>query len=576
MEDKMSKAARKSTSLRIALATVRDRQTIYRLRHEVYARELGQHPENSTGKLFDSLDAFNLYITASVGGKIVGFISITPPNQASYSIDKYFSRANLPFPFDGDLYEVRLLTVIKAYRGRQVANLLMYAAFRWIEAHGGKRIVAIGRQEVLDIYLKVGLQLMGYQTQSGAVTYELLQGTTSRLRDRLARYASVLNKLEAGIDWGLDIPFHSPQACYHGGDFFEAIGDEFDYLDRSRYIINADVLDAWYPPSPKVVHALQDYLPWLLRTSPPTDCGGMIRTIARVRSVEPDCILPGAGSSDLIFLALRQWLTASSRTLILDPSYGEYAYLLEQVIGCRVERLPLARSNNYRLDLSLLEAQFAKDYDLIVLVNPNSPTGQHVPRPELEQVLRRAPKQTRVWVDETYVEYAGPDQSLEQFAARRENIIVCKSMSKVYALSGVRAAYLCAGPHLIAPLRRITPPWAVSLPAQVAAVKALQDPEYYAKCYEETHVLRNQLAEALLASSKMEIIPSVTNYLLCHLPPDGPDALAVVERCRDYGLFLRNAATMGSELGRHALRIAVKGAETNPQVVEMLARAMSE
>src|SRR5205085_4484533 len=139
------------------------------------------------------------------------------------------------------------------------------------------------------------------------------------------------------------------------------------------------------------------------------------------------------------------------------------------------------------------------NYDLMVLVNPNSPTGRHISRSHLEDVLRRAPLGTRVWIDETYVEYAGADQSLESFAARSENVIVCKSMSKVYALSGARVAYLCAGAHQLEELRAITPPWVVSLPAQVAAVRALQDPSYYADRYRETAALRQELSLRLTA-----------------------------------------------------------------------------
>ena len=106
--------------------------------------------------------------------------------------------------------------------------------------------------------------------------------------------------------------------------------------------------------------------------------------------------------------------------LILDPTYGEYAHVLERVVGCRVERLLLQRAEQYRLDPGLLELSMAGEYDLVVLVNPNSPSGQHVPREELEDALRKAPPATRVWVDETYVDYAGPGQSLEPFAGRSE------------------------------------------------------------------------------------------------------------------------------------------------------------
>ncbi len=238
-------------------------------------------------------------------------------------------------------------------------------------------------------------------------------------------------------------------------------------------------------------------------------------------------------------------------------------------MGCRVERLPLWRAEQYRLDPDRLELSLAGEYDLIVLVNPNSPSGQHVRREALEEVLRKTPPATRVWVDETYVDYAGPGQSLEGFATRSENVVVCKSMSKSHALSGARVAYLCAGPHQLESLRPLTPPWSVSLPAQIAAVQALEDPGYYAAKYEETQVLRRQLMKAL-KSLDWEIIPSVTNFILCHLPENGPDAGTLIARCRDRGLFLRDAASMGSQLGDRAVRLAVKDAETNRRMMGIL------
>jgi len=338
-------------------------------------------------------------------------------------------------------------------------------------------------------------------------------------------------------------------------------------------VINADVLDAWFPPSPKVLAALQEFLPWLLRTSPPAGCEGLMDVVAGARGVRPQNILPGAGSSDLIFRALRHWLTPRSHALILDPTYGEYAHVLEQVVGCTVDRLTLSRRNDYAVEFDRLETALADGYDLVALVNPNSPTGRHVPRAELERVLKRAPARTRVWVDETYVEYAGPGQSLEAFAARSENVVVCKSMSKVYALSGARVAYLCAGPHQLEELRAITPPWAVSLPAQVAAVRALEDPEYYAARYVETAAIRERLV-AQLAGLGLEIVPGIANFILCHLRPEAPDAGTVVKRCREHGLFLRDACAMGSHLGNRALRIAVKDAETNQRIVVILYDAL--
>ena len=553
----------------VRMADDRDRERIYQIRHEVFAAELGQYATNSVGRLTDALDAFNHYIVVADGERIVGFVAITPPGSPSFSIDKYFQRAELPFPVDDRLYEVRLLTVPQESRRSLLALALMYAAFRWVEARGGTRIMAIGRREIRSMHVRVGLKPTGQDVKCGAVTYGLLQATMQDVQDSLAGIRKMLDRIEAEMSWEIGVAYRTPSPCYHGGKVFEAVGDEFQNLEQLDTVIAADVLDAWFPPSPKAVAALQKNLPQLLRTSPPTGCEGLVRTIARIRGVGVDNILPGGGSSDLIFLALRHWLTAASRVLILDPTYGEYAHVLERVIRCQVDRLPLNRAAQYRVDLRQLESTLAGGYDLVVLVNPNSPTGQHIPRIELEAVLKKIPAATRVWVDETYIEYTGAGESLEKFAARSENVIVCKSMSKVYALSGARVAYLCAGPPQLESLRPLNPPWAVSLPAQVAAVNALADADYYATKYNETNKLREELA-AELRRLGWQVIAGVTNFLLCHLPETGPDAETLIDRCRARGLFLRNAASMGTNLGERTLRIAVKDTETNRRIVKIL------
>ncbi len=553
----------------IAIATTRDRDTIARLRHEVYARELGQHAPNPAQRLGDSLDAWNVVVVARLGDAIAGFISLTPPGRPAYSIDKYFTRAALPFAVDDRLFEVRLLTVLKPHRGRELALLLMYAAFRCVESHGGTRIVAIGRREVVDLYTRVGLRPVGLTALSGAVTYDLLLADVAALRAQADEMSGVFARVAERTDWQLAFPFEQPAPCFHGGAFFSAIGETFANLERRHAVINADVLDAWFPPAPGVLAALTDHLPWLLRTSPPTGCDGLIAAIAAARGVTSENILPGSGSSDLIFRALRHWLTPHSHVLILDPTYGEYAHVLERVIGCTVDRLTLSRADNYAVDLACLEEALADDYDLVVLVNPNSPTGRYIPRAALEPILHRAPAHTRIWIDETYLDYAGIDQSLERFAAQSENVIVCKSMSKVYALSGARAAYLCAGAHQLEALRAITPPWVVSLPAQVAAVRALEDPAYYTSRYQETHIARDQLAADLRALG-WDVLPGIANFLLCHLPPAGPDAETIVQRCRPHGLFLRNARAMSQHLSDRTVRLAVKDSVTNQRMLAIL------
>ena len=565
-----------SWKLVVSLADERDRESIYAIRHQVYAQELKQHPQNEKARLTDKLDEINTYLVVKRDGKIAGFIAVTPPGDAGYSLDKYFPREALPLIFDDGLYEVRLLTVTTDSRGSQVAMLLMYAALRYVESRGGTAIAAIGRLEVLEMYRRAGLVALGFRAQSGAVTYELMAAPVSELRQRANGFADALSRLERVLDWQLDgVPFRHEAICYHGGAFFEAIGDEFEQLERRHTIINADVLDAWFDAAPSVVEKLAAHLSFSIKTSPPTGCDGMRRAIARARGVPEASILPGAGSSDLIFAGLRRWLTPRSRVLILDPMYGEYAHVLQHVIGAHVDRLPLSRDLGYTVRLDELGSRARDGYDWVVLVNPNSPTGRHIPREELERTLSNGSQATRWWIDETYIEYAGLDQSLETYASRSANVVICKSMSKMYALSGVRAAYLCGPAALIEDLRGDCPPWSVSLPGQMAACEALKATDYYRARWQETHELRGELRENLLRLG-WDVVPGCANFLLCHLPASAPEAAALISRLRDHGLFVRDVAAMGTRFDGRALRIAVKDRETNRTIVEIISAVLAE
>jgi histidinol-phosphate/aromatic aminotransferase/cobyric acid decarboxylase-like protein len=373
---------------------------------------------------------------------------------------------------------------------------------------------------------------------------------------------------------GDDMHAQLDNSCFHGGAFFEAVGDDFSDLARRTQVINADVLDAWFPPAPRVLDVLHEHADWIARTSPPTTAAGLRAAIARTRGIPEANVLTGGGSSDLIFLALREWITPRSRVLLLDPCYGEYAFVLEQVIGCTVDRVPLTEANDWRPDIEQLRARLALGYDLFVLVNPNNPTGRLVSRADLERLVQGLDQNTRVWIDEAYIEYVDAEQTMEPVAARSTHVFVCKSMSKVYALSGMRVAYLCGPAEEMARLRRLTPPWAVSLPAQIAGVYALQEREYYRKRYRETNRYREELRELLALLPGVRMVTGNANFLLCHLDESAPTVPAILEGCQREGVFLRNVGSMGRALGPRVFRTAVKDPATNARIVATVARSL--
>jgi histidinol-phosphate/aromatic aminotransferase/cobyric acid decarboxylase-like protein len=380
--------------------------------------------------------------------------------------------------------------------------------------------------------------------------------------------------LARGANSGLQGTMMDDTHAFHGGRSFEAIGEDFRRLDRAAHVINADVLDAWFDPSPCVLLKIQRYLPFLIRTSPPVYSSGLVAAIAHARGMPSDCILAGAGSSDLIFTCLPRLASRPRRVMILDPMYGEYRHLIETVLSGRIIRFDLHKEEDFRIDTERLIGSVRKHRpDLLVLVNPNSPSGQYWPRSEVVRLLNSIPSSTWTVIDETYIEYVGREESLELEASKRPGLLVLKSMSKTYALSGMRVGYLVGVPSTVRALARWIPPWAVSLPAQVAAVEALGDEAYYEARYRETHLLREELTRNLRQNPQITTYPSTTNFVLVETRTS---AQGIVERMRESNVYVRNCDSMGEGFADRFLRIAVKRSIENFRIADVLFGATND
>lgn len=556
----------------ISFASAEQRDAIYRMRHQVYASELAQHPTNASGRLTDALDAFNHYLVASVDARLVGFVSITPPGYGMYSVDKYVARSELPFSFDDGLFEVRILTVDRKQRGGPIAALLMYASLRWVEDHGGTRVVIIGRSEVADLYERVGMRRLGRSVQSGAVTYELMTAAVAELRERLPTYARLLRRVSPRIMWTLTVPFERPAGTFHGGASHHVLGARPSPSQREATIA-ADVLDAWFPPAPAVRELLSKDVDYLAATSPPTEAGELREAIAEHIGVDSSALAVGAGLSDLIFRVLPCWVAEAGRVLLVEPQYGEYRHVLEHLVGCQVDTLRFDPGDG-ATDSSLSALINTDGYDLVVLVDPNNPLGYHLDPTDICRVVADSASATRFWVDRTYAPFDGLDRRLEHLAASSTNVVVGASMSKAYALSGLRLGYVCGPADLMFDIRRRTPPWGVSRPAVVAGLSAIADPDYYAVRYRETSELREELRAGLVAIRGIRPRPGAANFVLAELD-DPLDAATIRERCAARGLYLR-AFPGDVRLRWHALRIAVRDRPTQQRMLGIISAVVEE
>jgi len=347
----------------------------------------------------------------------------------------------------------------------------------------------------------------------------------------------------------------------HGGKSFEDIGEDFADLSRREVVINADVLDAWYDPSPRAVATIRDHLAWLMKTSPPTQCSGLREAISQARGIPLESILVGGGSSSLLFTALPVLGRGARSALQLDPTYGEYEHILGSQMGLAIVQFAVDR-DTYLPDIAKLAEQPATA-DIAVLVNPNNPTGRALSLADIERVADSA---RLLIVDETYIDFT-EEASAETLASTSRNVVVVKSMSKFYALSGMRVGYLVAHPDHIRSLESLNPPWSVGLLAQVAAVEALRDSTYYAAMRNETVRLRQHLLERLEPLPHLTPVASEANYVLVR---SATSAQAIADRLSEQHIFVRQCDSQGSWFRDDHFRIAVKDRSTLDRLVDAI------
>jgi histidinol-phosphate aminotransferase len=305
----------------------------------------------------------------------------------------------------------------------------------------------------------------------------------------------------------------------------------------------------------------------------PDDSGFRLKEkIASRVGLQADRIVLGAGSSDVIDLVARTFLSPGSNAVFSRYSFAMYSiYTTAAGAECRmVEALPPDHEEMpYGHDLEKMAAQVDEDTRVVFIANPNNPTGTWLTRPALLTFLRKLPPQVVVVLDEAYTEYVseadfpnGVDW-LDEFP----NLVVTRTFSKIYGLAGLRVGYGMASPELIALISRVRHPFNVSLPALAAAEAAMDDRAFLELSRDSNARGLAQLASAFDAMG-LEHMPSVGNFITVDLRRN---AGGIYEKMLAKGVILRPVANY--DLPNH-LRITVGTAEENRRVLQVLEQVL--
>ena len=266
-------------------------------------------------------------------------------------------------------------------------------------------------------------------------------------------------------------------------------------------------------------------------------------------------ILCGSGASDLIdrlALTLRP-----NRALITAPTYSEYRLALERV-GCLVTEYRLTETGGFRLDEAFLNA-LTPGLELVLLCEPNNPTGRTTERALLERIAERCDALGIFLVlDECFIDFLDePEKHTLLGELECHRVMLLRAFTKFCGMAGLRLGWCaCADGELLSRMRCAGQPWAVPTPAQAAGIAALEDAAYETALRQLIRTERPRLAAAL-ESCGCRVIPGEANYLLFYDPtPMLPEKLA------SRGILLRSCEDF-SGLGPGWYRTAVRTAEDN-------------
>lgn len=334
----------------------------------------------------------------------------------------------------------------------------------------------------------------------------------------------------------------------HGGEVYETPG----LLDFS-----ANINPLGTPPAVK--KAVEAALP-LLSQYPDPYCRELVAAISDYENIPKEQILCGNGAAELIF-SLCQALRPE-KALLLAPSFSEYESALRSV-GCRVERWRLPEEQGFALTEDFLEALNQFDGSLLMLCNPNNPTGQVIERGMMERILsacRR--KDIFLFVDECFLDLTegGEALTLKGALSGRENLLLLKAFTKSYGMAGLRLGYCLSGnSRLLERMGRSVQAWNVSLPAQLAGAAAFKEQAFLNRARAIIHAQRPILA-AGMERLGLTVIPSRVNFLLFYSERElrGP----LLER----GIQIRSCANYPG-LTEGWYRAAVKLPEENQRLL---------
>ena len=376
---------------------------------------------------------------------------------------------------------------------------------------------------------------------------------------------------------------------FHGGNIYKVFREKNikEILDYSSNINPYGIPESL---KSRIIENLE-----ILERYPDPDYVELREKLANLNNVNLSDIILGNGATEIIFLFMK--VINPKKILIVSPTFGEYERAVKATeiprdivsLSCsgdnknienkeiEIEYFELKESDDFKLNIGNLKNELEKKYDLLIICNPNNPTGKFLKLAQTEEILKECNKyDTKLFIDEAFIEFLadGMKESIINTEENKKNLFVTRAFTKFFAIPGLRLGYgMYFDKELEQKISEKKEPWSVNNIAEMAGLTVLDDTEYIEKTLKWITKEKIYMYEKLNEISGIKVYETEVNFITGKIDEklfsEGLNVKILREKMLEQGILIRDASNF-KFLDERFFRLAIKDRASNDRVIKVL------
>ena len=377
---------------------------------------------------------------------------------------------------------------------------------------------------------------------------------------------------------------------FHGGNIYKVFREKNikEILDYSSNINPYGIPESLKKRITENLEVLERY--------PDPDYVELRQKLANLNKVNLSDIILGNGATEIIFLFMK--VINPKKILIVSPTFGEYerAVKATEISGdtvslsssngdnknienkkIEIEYFELKESDDFKLNIGNLKNELENKYDLLIICNPNNPTGKFLKLAQTEEILKECNKyDTKLFIDEAFIEFLadGMKESIINTEENKKNLFVTRAFTKFFAIPGLRLGYgMYFDKELEQKISEKKEPWSVNNIAEMAGLTVLDDTEYIGKTLKWITEEKIYMYEKLNEISGIKVYETEVNFITGKIDEklfsEGLNVKVLREKMLEQGILIRDASNFNF-LDERFFRLAIKDRASNERVIEAM------